>query len=82
MRESVQVFIAPPGPEQLRQRLEKRGTDSSEAIEMRLEVAKQELAAQDEFPHIVINDDLGRAADELEGIVRTELGLPLHSRPE
>jgi guanylate kinase len=82
MRESVQVFIAPPEPEQLRRRLEKRGTDSAAAIEMRLEVAKQELAAQDEFPHIVINDELGRAADELEGIVRTELGLPLHSRPD
>jgi len=82
MRESVQVFIAPPRPEQLRQRLEKRGTDSPAAIEMRLEVAKQELAAQDEFPHIVVNEDLERAADELEGIVRTELGLPLHSRPD
>ena len=82
MRESVQVFIAPPEPEQLRRRLEKRGTDSADAIEMRLEVANQELAAQDEFPHIVVNDDLGRAAGELEGIVRTELGLPLHSRPD
>jgi guanylate kinase len=82
MRESVQVFIAPPEPEQLRRRLEKRGTDSADAIEMRLEVASQELAAQDEFPHIVVNDDLGRAAGELEGIVRTELGLPLHSRPD
>jgi guanylate kinase len=82
MRESVQVFIAPPEPEQLRRRLEKRGTDSAAAIEMRLEVANQELAAQDEFPHIVVNDDLGRAAGELEGIVRTELGLPLHSRPD
>ncbi|HET8640111.1 MAG TPA: guanylate kinase [Solirubrobacterales bacterium] len=82
MRESVQVFIAPPEPEQLRRRLEKRGTDSAAAIEMRLEVANQELAAQDEFPHIVVNDDLGRAAGELEGIVRTELGLPLHSPPD
>lgn len=82
MRESVQVFIAPPEPGVLRRRLEGRGTDSPEAIDLRLEVARQELAAQDEFPHRVVNDDLGRAADELEGIVRTELGLPLHSGAE
>lgn len=82
MRESVQVFIAPPEPSLLRRRLEGRGTDSAEAIDARLEVAKQELAAQDEFQYVVINDDLGRAADELEGIVRTELGLPLHSQAE
>jgi guanylate kinase len=79
MRESVQVFIAPPEPGLLRERLEGRGTDAPAAIDMRLEVARQELAAQDEFPHRVVNDDLRRAAGELEGIVRTELGLPLHS---
>jgi guanylate kinase len=82
MRESVQVFIAPPESTQLRRRLEGRGTDSPEAIDARLEVAKQELAAQDEFAYRVLNDDLARAATELEEIVRTELGLPLHSRSE
>jgi guanylate kinase len=82
MRESVQVFIAPPEPALLRKRLERRGTDSAEAIDMRLEVAKQELAAQDEFAHRIVNDDLARAASELEGIVRAELGLSLHSEPE
>jgi guanylate kinase len=82
MRESVQVFIAPPEPAVLRERLRGRGTDSAEAIDARLEVAEQELAAQDEFAHRIVNDDLGRAADELEGIVRAELGLPLHSDTE
>ena len=79
MRESVQVFIAPPDPASLRRRLESRGTDSLEAIDARLEVAEQELAAQDEFAHRVVNDDLERAADELEGIVRAEIGIPLDS---
>lgn len=79
MRESVQVFIAPPDPAILRERLLARGTDSAEAIDSRLEVAEQELAARDEFPHLVVNDDLDRAARELEGIVRAELGLPLDS---
>jgi guanylate kinase len=79
MRESIQVFIAPPAPAVLRERLNARGTDAPEAIDARLEVAAQEMAAQDEFAHTVVNDDLRRAADELEGIVRTELGLSLDS---
>jgi guanylate kinase len=80
MRESVQVFIAPPDPAVLRQRLESRGADAAKAIDARLEVAEIELAAQDEFAHRVVNDDLERAAGDLEGIVRAELGLPLDSR--
>jgi guanylate kinase len=79
MRESVQIFIAPPDPASLRRRLESRGTDSLEAIDARLEVAEQELAAQDEFAHRIVNDELERAADEMEGIVRAELGVPLDS---
>ncbi len=82
MRESVQVFIAPPTPAVLRERLDARGTDSADAIDARLEVAAQEMAAQDEFAYRVVNDDLGKAAAELEGIVRTELGLPLDSPAE
>jgi guanylate kinase len=74
MRESVQVFIAPPDPAVLRERLDGRGTDSPAAIDARLEVAAQEMAAQDEFAYRVVNDDLGRAADELVSIVRAELG--------
>jgi guanylate kinase len=81
MRESVQVFIAPPDPVALRRRLESRGTDSLEAIDARLEVAEQELAAQDEFAHRIVNDDLERAAGELAGIVRAELGSSLDSEP-
>jgi guanylate kinase len=82
MRESVQVFIAPPDPAVLRARLESRGADSAEAIDARLEVAKQELAAQDEFAYRVVNDDLAKAAEDLERIVRTELGLSLDSPVE
>ncbi|HEY5053601.1 MAG TPA: guanylate kinase [Solirubrobacterales bacterium] len=82
MRESVLVFIAPPDPMVLRQRLRDRGTDSAEAIDARLKVAESELAAKDEFAHQIVNDDLDRAADELAAIVRAELGLPLDSVAE
>jgi guanylate kinase len=73
MPESVQVFIAPPSPDDLRRRLEARGTDDPEAIERRLRTAEMELEAEAEFDHRVVNDDVDRAASELERIVRAEL---------
>ena len=73
MPESVQIFIAPPEPAALRERLQERGKDSAEAIDARLAVAAQELAARDEFAHQVVNDELDRAAEELERVVRADL---------
>jgi guanylate kinase len=72
--DSVQIFIAPPDPSVLRERLSARGTDSQEAIDERLKVAEQELAAQGDFDHCVVNDEVSRAAAELAGTVRAELG--------
>ncbi len=57
-------------PEDLRERLENRGTDSPETIDRRLAAAQGEMEAQGEFGHVVVNDNLTRATDELEGIVR------------
>ena len=74
MPEAVLVFIAPPDPDALRRRLEGRGTDSADAIAERLRTAELELAAQEEFQHVVVNDELDRAAKDLERVVRAELG--------
>jgi guanylate kinase len=71
MPEAVQIFIAPPSAADLRRRLEGRGTDAPEVIESRLRVAVEELAARGEFRHTVVNDDVERAASELEDIVRS-----------
>ena len=73
MPEAVLVFIAPPDPETLRERLEGRGTDDPAAVDERLRTAELELDAQQEFQHVVVNEALEQAADELEGIVRREL---------
>jgi guanylate kinase len=72
--EAVQVFIAPPSPEDLRRRLEGRGTDSPEQITNRLAVAAEELAARDEFGYVIENDDVDRASRELAELVRSHLG--------
>ncbi|MFN2612176.1 MAG: guanylate kinase [Solirubrobacterales bacterium] len=75
MPEAVQIFIAPPGPAALRERLTGRGTDSSEAIEARLKTAEGELDAAPEFPHRVVNADMQRAGSELEELIRGQLSL-------
>jgi guanylate kinase len=73
--DSIQIFIAPPDASVLRERLRGRGTDSVEAIDKRLKTAENELAQQDDFNHLIVNDDLDTAVDELESIVRDSIGL-------
>ena len=73
MPEAVRIFIAPPSEEALRTRLIGRGTDDAEQVEARLETARQELRAQREFPHVVINDRLEDAVAALEEVVRAAL---------
>ncbi len=73
MPEAVQVFIAPPSLAALRARLVGRGTDDPEEVERRLRVAEQELAAQPEFAHVVVNDRLEDALAQLVQIVQSNL---------
>jgi guanylate kinase len=69
--EAMQVFIAPPSLEALEERLRSRGSDTPEQIRDRLDVAPRELAAQEEFSKVVVNDDLERALDELVELAAT-----------
>ena len=69
MPEAVQVFIAPPTLDALRARLVGRGADEPDQVEARLRTAEREIAAQGEFAHIVVNDRLEDAVDELVSIV-------------
>jgi guanylate kinase len=71
--EAVAVFIAPPSREALRARLVGRGTDAPAQIDERMQTAERELEAQPEFAHVVINDRLEQATDELAQIVKSEL---------
>jgi guanylate kinase len=73
MPEAVQVFIAPPTRDALRARLVGRGTDDAAQIDARLRTADAELGAQDEFAHVVVNDRLEDAVEELTRIVRSAL---------
>jgi guanylate kinase len=71
--DAVLVFIAPPSPQALRERLLARGTDDAEEVERRLRVAEEELRARREFRHVVVNDRLEDALEQLTAIVAGEL---------
>jgi guanylate kinase len=73
MPDATQVFIAPPSIEALRNRLVGRGTDDGQEVERRLQVAREELAAQSEFGYVVVNDRLDDALERLVEIVTSEL---------
>ena len=70
---SVTIFITAPNREELERRLRARGTESEGEIGERLAQALEQSKLADEFSYTVVNDDLDRAIDELEGIVRSEL---------
>jgi len=73
MPEAVQVFIAPPSSEALRARLVGRGTDAPDQVDARMRTAEEEMAAQPEFGHVVVNDRLEDATDQLARIVAAAL---------
>lgn len=70
--EVVSVFIAPPSMAELADRLRGRGTETAAAIAKRLHRAEAEVAAAEEFDHVVVNDDAGRAADEVVAIIEAQ----------
>jgi guanylate kinase len=74
MPDAVAVFIAPPSRDALRARLIGRGTDAPDQVDARLRTADRELEAQPEFGHVVVNDRLEEATDELARVVRETLG--------
>lgn len=59
------VFISPPSWEELKKRLEGRGTDTDERRAERLALAQEEMAAQSEFDHVLVNDQLERVISQL-----------------
>ena len=71
---AMSLFIKPPSVEELRRRLEGRGTDTPEAIENRLAKAEYELTFAPQFDHVVVNDDLATAEQETLELVEGFLG--------
>jgi guanylate kinase len=71
------LFIEPPSIEELKRRLESRGTESAESLQARVNKASYELSFKDHFNKCIVNDDFKKACDEAEQIVKEFLSLPL-----
>jgi guanylate kinase len=70
MPDAQLVFLAPPSFDELARRLTGRGTEDPERVRRRLDLARIELAAEDEFDVVVVNDDLEAAADRLVALLQ------------
>ena len=71
--EAVTIFVTAPSREELESRLRARATETAGEIEQRLDIAERQLELGHRFRHRIVNDDLGRALAELEGLVRAAL---------
>lgn len=66
---TVLLFIMPPSMDELQRRLEGRGSETKEQVAVRMKTAERELELVGKYDHVVINDDVSRAADELARII-------------
>jgi guanylate kinase len=71
--DSVTIFVKAPSFGELERRLRARATESGGEIDKRLARAKAQLEQADRFDHVIVNDDVDRAADELFAIIEREL---------
>ena len=67
---TLSLFIEPPGVDELKRRLQSRGTESEESLSARVNKAAYELSFKHSFHHIIVNDDLEKAKNHAEEIVR------------
>ncbi len=70
---AVTIFVDAPTFDELERRLRARATESSGEIQVRLELAHKQQEQKSQFDYVIVNEDVGRAADELIGIVRRKL---------
>ena len=70
--DAVTIFVRPASLDELRRRLELRGTDAPEEIEKRLQRAQYEMSQAHRYRYQVVNDDLGRAVKEICTILTAE----------
>jgi guanylate kinase len=78
---AITIFVKAPSFDELERRLRERATESGGEIEERLALARKQLAQERSFDHVIVNDDVERAAAELERIIRTELGKVAATMP-
>ncbi|WP_291323546.1 guanylate kinase [Desulfonatronospira sp.] len=76
LRQGVYLFVYPPSLEELRQRLEKRGSDTADVIDRRLQNAAAEMLQSDFFDYWLVNDDVNTSYVQLKAVVLAEMLRP------
>ncbi len=71
---TLAIFIEPPSMDELKRRLESRGTENIESMQTRLSKAEYEISFKGQFDKVIINDDLQRACGETETVIKEYLG--------
>jgi guanylate kinase len=79
LSEAVTIFVTAPTFDELERRLRERATESAGEIEERLELAREQLSEANLFDYVIVNDDLRRAAGEVEEIVRARIAATMAS---
>jgi len=70
--DAVFIFILPPDLEELKRRIEKRGSETEESMRLRLMCALEELKALSSYDYVIVNDDLEKAVEKLQAIIIAE----------
>lgn len=78
--DALLLFVMPPGAEELRRRLEGRGTETQDVIDKRMHRAREEAEGIEEYEYIVVNDDLETCVRELHAIIKAAHNTPLRNK--
>jgi guanylate kinase len=71
---SLSIFVEPPSVDELKKRLQSRGTETADTLETRVNKASYEISFKHSFDTVILNDDLDKACKETEAVITTFLG--------
>lgn len=71
--DALTIFLVPPSMEELEKRIRGRRTEAEDVIKERLDKARREIATKDQYKHVVVNDDVMRAKDDIVKIIRENM---------
>lgn len=71
--DALTIFLVPPSMEELEKRIRGRRTEAEDVIKERLDKARREIATKDQYKHVVVNDDVMRATDDIVKIIEENM---------
>ena len=71
--DALTIFLVPPSMEELEKRIRGRRTEAEDVIKERLDKARREITTKDQYKHVVVNDDVMRAKDDIVKIIEENM---------